>query len=177
MILKSSFAIHSGQTSGSLSYIAREGAYISGPTPIYDREGHVLDRSEFKELREEILEAPMERRLIFSPRDPELSEEDLSIMVRDVIERYLTDEDKNFEYVFALHNHNQRTHVHVLAYGDKEDLLMDKDALTAIRDMAQELEIEQEKVLEMDKGDLIEKDKSYALELEDRLKDEEYEKS
>ncbi len=91
----------------------------------------------------------MERRLIFSPAEPDLSKEEIGIMVRDVIERYQMEEDKSFDYVYAIHDHNDRNHVHVLAWGDKEDLRMDRDDLASIKERALDLEIEQEQIIEL----------------------------
>lgn len=164
MIVKSSFAIHSksGQASGSLTYISREGAFGNGPTPVYDREGYVINNEGLREIGQEIRNAEMERRLIFSPQDPYLSKEDLSIMTRDVIERYQTEDSKSFDYIFAIHDHNVRTHAHILAWGDKDDLKMDKEDLAIIRDKASELEIEQERTfdIEMTKDHSFESEKS-----------------
>jgi hypothetical protein len=168
MIVKSSFSKGTGKGASSLNYISREGAFGCGHAPVYDREGNILPRDDFKELKQEIKEAEMERRLIFSPGEPDLSTEDIGIMVRDVIERYQMEEDKNFDYVFAIHNHNERTHVHVLAWGDKEDLRMDRDDLASITERALDLEIEQEQIFELaiGKEEVLEKDNSAEMEID-----------
>jgi hypothetical protein len=168
MIVKSSFTIQTGKGSASLSYISREGAFGSGHAPVYDREGNVLPRDNFKELKQEIKEAEMERRLIFSPAEPDLSKEEIGIMVRDVIERYQTEENKSFDYVYAIHDHNDRTHAHVLAWGDKEDLRMDRDDLASIRERALDLEIEQEQIIDfaIGKDEVLEKENSAELEID-----------
>jgi hypothetical protein len=171
MIVKSSFSRGTGKGASSLNYISREGAFGYGHAPVYDREGNILPRDGFKELKREIKEAEMERRLIFSPGEPDLSTEDIGIMVRDVIERYQMEEDKNFDYVFAIHNHNERTHVHVLAWGDKEDLRMDRDDLASITERALDLEIEQEQILELaiGKEEVLEKDNSAEMEIDSEI--------
>jgi hypothetical protein len=176
MIVKSSFTIQTGKGSVSLNYISREGAFGSGHAPVYDREGNIIPRDDFKELKQEIKEAEMERRLIFSPEEPDLTKEEIGILVRDVIERYQAEEDKSFDYVYALHNHNSRTHVHVLAWGDKEDLRMDKDDLASIRERALDLEIEQEQILELaiGKEEVLEKDNSAELEIDSEIPLEEH---
>jgi len=176
MIVKSSFSKGTGKGTGSLNYISREGAFGYGHAPVYDREGNVLPRDEFKELKREIKEAEMERRLIFSPEEPDLSKEEIGILVRDVIERYQAEEDKSFDYVYALHNHNSRVHVHVLAWGVKEDLSMDKDDLASIRERALGLEIEQEQILELaiGKEEVLEKDTSAELEINSEIPLEDY---
>jgi hypothetical protein len=171
MIVKSSFSKGTGKGSASLNYISREGAFGCGHAPVYDREGNILPRDNFKELKQEIKEAEMERRLIFSPEEPDLSTEEIGIIVRDVIERYQMEEDKNFDYVFAIHNHNERTHVHVLAWGDKEDLHMDRDDLASITERALDLEIEQEQILELaiGKEEVLEKDNSAEMEIDSEI--------
>jgi hypothetical protein len=168
MIVKSSFSKGTGKGTASLNYISREGALEGGRASVYDREGIILHRDQFKELKQEIKEAEMERRLIFSPAEPDLSKEEISTLVRDVIERYQVEEDKNFDYVYAIHDHNERTHVHVLAWGDKEDLRMDKDDLASIRERALDLEIEQEQIIELaiGKEEVHEKDNSAELEID-----------
>jgi hypothetical protein len=171
MIVKSSFSKGAGKGTGSLNYISREGAFGSGHAPVYDREGNIIPRDDFKELKQEIKEAEMERRLIFSPAEPDLSREEIGIMVRDVIERYQMEEDKSFDYVYAIHDHNDRTHVHVLAWGDKEDLRMDRDDLASITERAFDLEIEQEQILELAIGreEGLEKDNSSELEIDSEI--------
>lgn len=171
MIVKSSFSKGTGKGTGSLNYISREGALEGGRAPVYDREGSILHRDQFKELKQEIKEAEMERRLIFSPGDPEISKEEISTLVRDVIERYQMEEDKSFDYVYAIHDHNDRTHVHVLAWGDKEDLRMDRDDLASITERAFDLEIEQEQILELaiGKEEVLEKDNSSELEINSEI--------
>jgi len=167
--VKSSFSKNSGRRgTANLGYISRGGALEKGRAPVYDREGNILHKSDFKDLRQEIKEAKMERRLIFSPKDPELSKEDIGIMVRDVLERYQTEEGRNFQYVYAVHDHNERAHVHVLSWGDKADLKMDKDDLASIKDRAQDLEIEQEKNIDFDitKEGVIEKDDIGELDID-----------
>jgi len=171
MIVKSSFSKGTGKGAGSLNYISREGAFGCGHAPVYDREGNILPRDTFKELKQEIKEAEMERRLIFSPEEPDLSREEIGIMVRDVIERYQVEEDKSFDYVYAIHDHNDRTHVHVLAWGDKEDLRMDRDDLASITEKALDLEIEQEQIIELATGkeEVMEKDNSSELEIDSEI--------
>ena len=56
MIVKSSFSKGTGKGTGSLSYISREGAFGSGHAPVYDREGNIIPRDDFKELKQEIKE-------------------------------------------------------------------------------------------------------------------------
>jgi len=171
MIVKSSFSKGTGKGTASLSYISREGALEGGHAPVYDREGSIVHRDQFKELKQEIKEAEMERRLIFSPAEPDLIKDEIGIMVRDVIERYQTEEDKSFDYVYAIHDHNDRTHVHVLAWGDKEDLWMDRDDLASITERALDLEIEQEQILELaiGKEEGLEKDNSAELEIDSEI--------
>jgi len=168
MIVKSSFSANSGRGAANLGYISREGALEGGRAPVLDREGNILHKEDFKDLRQEIKDSQMERRLIFSPSDPELSKEEISTLVRDVIERYQVDEDKSFDYVYAVHDHNDRTHVHVLAWGDKEDLRMDRDDLASIRERALDLELEQEHIVELAIGneEPLEKDNSAELEID-----------
>ena len=154
-----------------MGYIGREGALEGGRAPVHDREGNILHREDFKELRQEIKDSQMERRLIFSPSDPDVSKEEISTLVRDVIERYQVEEDKSFDYVYAVHDHNDRTHVHVLAWGDKQDLRMDRDDLASIREMAIDLEIEQEQIIELAIGteEGLEKDNSAELEIDSEI--------
>ncbi len=149
-----------------MGYISREGALEGGRAPVHDREGNILHKEDFKDLRQEIKDSQMERRLIFSPGDPDISKEEINMLVRDVIERYQVEEDKSFDYVYAIHDHNERTHVHVLAWGDKEDLRMDRDDLAAIREMAIDLELEQENIIELAIGteEVMEKDNSAEIE-------------
>jgi hypothetical protein len=171
MIVKSSFSANSGRGSANLGYIGREGALEGGRAPIHDREGNILHREDFKELRQEIKDSQMERRLIFSPSDPDISKEEISTLVRDVIERYQVEEDKSFDYVYAVHDHNERTHVHVLAWGDKADLRMDRDDLASIREMAIDLEHEQENIIELAIGqeEVMERDTPAALEIDSEI--------
>jgi len=169
MIVKSSFSANSGRGAANLGYISREGALEGGRAPVLDREGNILHKEDFKDLRQEIKDSQMERRLIFSPSDPDISKEEISTLVRDVIERYQTEENKSFDYVYAIHDHNERTHVHVLAWGDKQDLRMDRDDLASIREMAIDLELEQENIIELAIGteEVLAKDNSAELEIED----------
>lgn len=171
MIVKSSFSTNGKRGGRNIGYINREGSFEGGRAAVLDRDGDTLHRSDFRELRQAIKEAPIERRLIFSPKDPEVSREDIGIMVRDVIERYQTHEHKNFEYVYAVHDHNERTHAHVLCWGDRADLKMDKGDLAFIRDMAQELEIQQEKIIDFDitKEETLEKGDYSKLEKYDEM--------
>lgn len=154
-----------------MGYISREGALEGGRAPVHDREGNIIHKAEFKELRQEIKDSQMERRLIFSPSDPDVSKEEISTLVRDVIERYQVEEDKSFDYVYAIHDHNERTHVHVLCWGDKEDLRMDRDDLSSIREMAIDPELEQENIIELAIGqeEVMEKDNSAELEIDSEI--------
>lgn len=150
MIVKSSFFKNaSGSRSSNLNYIGRAGAFEGGRGLIFDREGNILQKDDLTELKQEIRGAQMERRIIFSPADPEHSKEDIGILIREILEHYQVHFDKSFDYVYALHDHNDRLHAHVLAWGDRETLQMDKDDLSALRELAQGIEVELEKSNEL----------------------------
>ncbi|RJQ48921.1 MAG: hypothetical protein C4538_03065 [Nitrospiraceae bacterium] len=153
MIVKSSFFNNTtGTTSSNLNYIGRTGAFEGGRGMIFDREGNILQKDDLTELKQDIRHAQMERRIIFSPADPEYSKEDIGILIREILEHYQVQFDKNFDYVFALHDHNERLHAHVLAWGDRENLQMDKDDLSALRELAHGIEVEMEKSNEFSMG-------------------------
>ncbi len=146
MIVKSSFFKNTlGTKSSNLNYIGRNGAFEGGRGIIFDREGNILQKDDLSQLKQEIRSAQMERRIIFSPADPEHSKEAIGILVREILEHYQVHFDKNFEYVYALHDHNERLHTHVLAWGDRDNLQMDKDDLSALRELAHGIEVELEK--------------------------------
>jgi hypothetical protein len=44
-------------------------------------------------------------------------------MVRDLIEKYQLEEDKSFDYVYAIHDHNDRTHTSLYSGFFIEDLI------------------------------------------------------
>jgi hypothetical protein len=169
MIVKSRFSISGNRGTANLGYISREGALEGGRAPVHDREGNIIHKEDFKELRQEIRKSEMERRLIFSPENPMTSAEDIGLLVRDAIERFQTETERDFDYVYAIHDHNDRTHAHVLAWGDREDLRMDRDDLSSLREQALSLELESEKAAELEHSHevLLEQDNAPELDIQE----------
>ena len=165
MIVKTSFS--TGHVQSSLNYIGRNGALEKGKPAIFDREGNMLSREDLLPIRQEIDGYDMNRRYIFSPADAEYTKEEISIAVRDSLEQYQVQTERNFDYVFAIHDHNGRTHAHVIAYGDTESLHMDKYDLGLLRETALELEMENTKSIkvgyENEKDIFIESEKEYSI--------------
>lgn len=96
----------------NLDYIARE----ESNAVVRDKLGNVLSKDELNELKQKIYqEINAERRLVFSPDSRlQLTEEQHSRLVRDVMLEYGQNTGKEFDFVFSTHANTDNMHTHVL---------------------------------------------------------------
>jgi hypothetical protein len=112
---KSNYTIGKGAkmiAANNLDYIARE----ESNAVVRDKLGNVLSKDELNELKQKIYqEINAERRLVFSPDSRlQLTEEQHSRLVREVMLEYGQNTGKEFDFVFSTHANTDNMHTHVL---------------------------------------------------------------
>jgi len=150
-----------------MGYISREGAYsesslVDERGELYYRGETILDKNEIQEWKKSLREEySYERRMIFSPADPDMSKEDLLSVVRDSIDKHQMETGKNYEFFVSVHDHNGRIHAHVVCFSeDKEDIAMHREEINSMREHANQLELEkiEERTLELEEYKSIDLD-------------------
>jgi len=120
----------------NLDYIARE----ESNAVVRDKIGNVLSKDELTALKQKIYqEINAERRLVFSPDSRvQLTEEQHSRLVREVMSEYGQNTGKEFDFVFSTHANTDNMHTHVLMlskHANGEGIKMYKDEVFELKNI------------------------------------------
>ena len=147
-IVKTGFTQKFGTARANLGYITRDKTQSGERAVLYNQRGEGLGKKDIKEVKVEMKDAEMYRRIIFAP-DPNLkmNHEEMQRYTMGILAEYKIKHRTRFNYVYACHDHNGKEHAHVLAWGTREQLYMNKDDWREMRQMA----LSREKTLNLDR--------------------------
>ena len=136
-IIKTGYTQKFGTARANLGYITRDKTQSGERAILHNQLGEELGKKDIKEVKVEMKDAEMYRRIIFAP-DPKLrmNHEEMKQYTMSILAEYKTKHRANFNYVYACHDHNGKEHAHVLAWGSKEQLYMNKDDMREMKQMA-----------------------------------------
>jgi hypothetical protein len=148
-IIKTGYIQKFGTARANLGYITREKTQSGERAILYNQRGEELGKKDIKEVKAEMKDAEMYRRIIFAP-DPKLgmNHEQMEKYTMGTLAEYQIKHRTNFHYVLACHDHNGKEHAHVLAWGTREQLYMNKDDMREMRQMA----LSREETLKLDRA-------------------------
>ena len=140
-IVKSNYTGSFSAARANLGYMSREQTSGEERGKIYNQYGEQLHKDEIKGLKKDIKEESMYRRMILSPNpNTNMNGREMKEYTRDVMDTYKSETGKDFKYIFAVHNHNGIEHSHVLAYGSRDDLTMDRKDFQQLREIGKKKE-------------------------------------
>ena len=147
-IIKTGYVQKFGTARANLGYIMRGKTQSGERAVLHNQRGEELGKKEIKEVKGEMENAEMYRRIIFAP-DPKLrmNHEEMKQYTMSILTEYKHKHRANFNYVFVCHDHNGKEHAHVLAWGTREQLYMTKGDMKELRQMA----LSREKTLNLDR--------------------------
>jgi hypothetical protein len=147
-VIKTGYTQKFGTARANLGYITRDKTQSGERAVLHNQRGEELGKKKIKEVKVEMEDAGMYRRIIFAP-DPKLkmNHGEMERYTMGILAEYQVKHRTNFHYVYACHDHNGKEHAHVLAWGKREQLYMTKDDWQEMRQMA----LGREKTLRLDR--------------------------
>ena len=130
-------------TRANLGYISREKTSEGERAKLYNEFGEELHRSDIKGVKEEMENSEMTRKIVLSPNpNTNMSQQEIKEYTRNTLEEYKHQSGKNFSYVYACHDNTKVPHSHVIAYGNKGEMYLDKKGYDHLKGIANEKEKE-----------------------------------
>ena len=147
-VIKTSYVQKFDTALASLRYMMRDKTQSGEKVVLLNARGEELGKKEIKEVKVEMKNAEMYRRIMIAP-DPNLrmNHVEMEVYTMCTLAEYKIKHRANFNYVYACHNHYGREYAHVLAWGSREQLYMNKDDWREMRQMA----LSREETLRLDR--------------------------
>ena len=147
-VIKTGYVQKFGTARANLGYITRDKTQGGERAVLYNERAEELGKKDIKEVKVEMEDAEIYRRIIFAP-DPKLrmNHEEMQRYTMGILAEYQIKHRSDFNYVYVCHDHNGKEHAHVLAWGKREQLYMNKDDMREMRQMA----LSREKTLNLDR--------------------------
>jgi hypothetical protein len=112
--------------------------YIDKEHGVENRQGQPLSEEQRERFIEKSEEYEFNRLITLSPENgTELSDEELSLSTRRTMSGFVEDRP-SADYVYAIHRDTEHDHTMVALTGTREDLYMDREDCTQLREQAQE---------------------------------------